>query len=92
VTSPSFQIAVNEWHALRDEFELVREAAFDVAHEATNGVLLNARGRSAGIDAYSLFMGNEVRAHAYASPELIEHWRSHPRPVFAKFERERCIA
>lgn len=87
--SPVFVCAVDRWRELREEFELVREAAFERPHEDTNGVLLNARGKRAGIDAYSLFMGNEARALAYASPELVEHWQSWPRPVFDQFERAR---
>ncbi|MFJ3394011.1 hypothetical protein [Leifsonia aquatica] len=84
-----FAFAAEEWRLLREEFELVREAAFALAQDETHGVMLNARGKRARIDPYSLFIGNHARAHAYASPELIEHWRSHPRPVFAQFERER---
>lgn len=87
--SPVFAFAADEWRALREEFELVREAAFALAQEATHGAMLNARGKRARIDPYSLFIGPATRAHAYASPELIEHWRSHTRPVFAQFERER---
>jgi hypothetical protein len=40
------------------------------------------------VDALSLFMGNEVRAHAFASEELLEHWRAHERPVYERFERQ----
>ncbi|WP_349866838.1 hypothetical protein [Leifsonia sp. WHRI 6310E] len=87
--SAVFAAAADEWRQLRDEFELVREAAFEQAHEDCHGVLLNQRGRAAGVDPYSLFMGTTTRAMAYASDELREHWRSHTRPTFAAFERQR---
>lgn len=50
--------------------------------------MLNPRGVRAGVDSYSLFIGPEARAVAYASEELVEHWRTWPRPVFERFERE----
>lgn len=74
--------------AARGEFEDYRLAAYERAAEACRGALLNERGRQARIDSYSLFMGNEAYAHAYASDELREHWRSHTRPTFARFEAE----
>lgn len=73
---------------VREAFEDYRLQAYMAAEEATNGYLLNQRGRRAQVDAYSLFMGNEARALAYASEELRDWWRDHPRPVFARYERE----
>lgn len=72
----------------RAEFEDYRLMAYERASEACRGALLNERGRRAGIDSYSLFMGTEARAMAYASDELKEHWASNRRPTFAWFERE----
>lgn len=72
----------------RLEFEDYRLAAYEQAAEACRDALLNERGRRAGIDPYSLFMGNEARAMAYASDELKEWWRSHRRPTFKRFERD----
>lgn len=86
--SPIFRFAVSHWHRLRAEFETVREGAFSEASDACNGVLLNVRGKRAGVDPYSLFIGNEVRALAYASEELVEWWASHPRLTWTKFERQ----
>ena len=80
--------AVEQWHELRAEYELVLEAAYERAETACNGRLLNARGMRAGIDAYSLFMGNRARAYAYASEELVEHWRRYPRLTFTDYERQ----
>jgi hypothetical protein len=86
--SLAFRHAAHLWASLRADYEDLRNAAYLQAEEATRGALLNARGRRAGIDPYSLFMGNEARAHAYASPELIEWWRDHPRVTFAAYERQ----
>lgn len=80
--------AIHTWRACRDEFELHRLTEYELAERATNGYMLNARGRAAGIDPLSLFMGNEARAAAYASEELLAHWETRPRPTFAKFERQ----
>ncbi|ONI63914.1 hypothetical protein ALI44B_04620 [Leifsonia sp. ALI-44-B] len=90
--SAYFDQAIDQWRAARVEYELFLEAAYERAETATNGVLLNARGKRAGIDAYTLFKGNETRALAYASEELIEHWRIHPRVPFCRFERDRMEA
>lgn len=82
------RLAIAQWRVMRAEYEIVREAAYERAETACNGVLLNARGKKAGIDAYSLFMGNETRAHAYASEELIDHWAQYPRLTFEAFEQQ----
>ena len=58
-----------------------------LAAEACRDRLVNDRGRRAGIDPLSLFMGPERRALAYASEELIDHWRAFPRVTFADYER-----
>ncbi|PRB14486.1 hypothetical protein [Microbacterium sp. MYb62] len=79
--------AFNAWRECRAEYDDTLYALFVAAEEATRGAMLNARGREKGIDPFSLFMGNQTRALAYASEELIEHWEKHPRITFAKFER-----
>lgn len=86
--SPHFGFAVEAWRATRADFEVLREAAYRAAADATNGKLLNRRGERAGIDSYSLFIGPERRARAYASEELLEHWQTHPRTTFAQFEQQ----
>ncbi|WIA96444.1 hypothetical protein [Curtobacterium sp. MCBA15_004] len=73
---------------IRAEFEEHRTAAYEAALEACRGHLLNERGRKAGIDAWDLFIGNEARARAYASEELLEHWTKHPRVTVAAYERQ----
>lgn len=83
-----FALAAGHWRSLRAEYETYREGAYERAETACNGVLLNARGKKAGIDPYSLFMGNQARALAYASEELVAHWAQYPRLTFAEFERQ----
>ncbi|MDF2920516.1 MAG: hypothetical protein K0S70_4734 [Microbacterium sp.] len=79
--------AFADWRVCRAEYNEVLYAAYKRAEEATSGALLNAKGRAAGIDSLSLFMGNAARAYCYASEELVEHWRQFPRVTFADFER-----
>ncbi|MBF4574702.1 hypothetical protein [Frondihabitans sp. VKM Ac-2883] len=88
MTSALFALAAGQWHTMRAEYEQIRENAYQRAEEATNGYLLNARGKRAGIDPYSLFMGNRARAYAYASEELIAHWEKHPRLTLADWEAQ----
>ncbi|MDR6691501.1 hypothetical protein J2X55_002424 [Microbacterium sp. 1154] len=76
------------WRECREASDEVLHSAYTRAEVATNGALLNERGRRAQVDAVSLFMGPAVRAYAYASPELVEHWEEHPRVTYAEFERQ----
>lgn len=80
--------AFNAWRECRAEYDNTLYAQFVAAEEATRGAMLNARGREKGIDPFTLFMGNETRALAYASEELVEHWETRPRVTFAKFEKQ----
>jgi hypothetical protein len=80
--------AFNAWRECRAEYDATLYSQYEAAEAATNGAMLNARGREKGIDAVTLFMGTEARALAYASEELVEYWQSHPRITFVKFERQ----
>lgn len=86
--SQLFDDAIEQWRDCRAAFADHQLAEYDRAAEACRGNLLNRRGRDAGVDSLSLFQGNRIRAHAYASPELVEHWRTWPRPTFEAFERQ----
>lgn len=76
------------WRECRREFDAVLYSHYERAAEACNDRLVNAEGRARGIDPLSLFMGNRVRAYRWASEELIDHWREHPRMPFVDFERQ----
>ena len=84
--SAAFGWSRDAWREIRDEYESHLEAAVTRAERATAGVLLNQRGKDAGIDGRSLFMGRWSRAKCYASDELLEHWAHHPRVTFKDFE------
>lgn len=80
--------AFADWRECRSDYDAVLYAQYEAAAAACSDRLLNARGEGADIDPLSLFMGTRARAYAYASPELIEWWESHPRVTFADFERQ----
>lgn len=80
--------AFSAWRECRAEYDATLYSQYEAAEAATNGAMLNARGREKSIDPFTLFMGTEARALAYASEELVEYWQSHPRITFAKFERQ----
>ncbi|MEV7798607.1 hypothetical protein AB0O14_05925 [Microbacterium foliorum] len=80
--------AFNAWRACHAEYDGTLYAQYEAAEEETRGAILNARDREKGIDPFSLFMGNETRALADASEELVEHLASHPRITFEKFEKQ----
>lgn len=55
------------------------------AENATNGYMLNAAGKRAGIDERTLFTGPASRVRRYASPELLEYFARHGRPTREAF-------
>lgn len=54
------------------------EVEWIAAESATNGQMVNKRGRARGIDPRSLWTANERTRAAYASEELRRYWDSHP--------------
>lgn len=74
------------YQRMREDFELHRRATFTRAHAELRGELLNARGRAAGIDPSSLFMGPKSRVECYASEELQQWFALHGRLTVAQFE------
>ena len=86
--SPFVQHAMQLRDETREAYELHVLTQYDAAERATRGRLLNKRGERKGIDSASLFSGNAIRAYAYASPELVEWWETHPRQSFEQFERQ----
>lgn len=78
--------AMATYALMRDEFELYRHALYTRACDELRGELVNRRGRALGVDAYSLFIGSTVRAHAYATDELVEWWQVNGRPTVESYE------
>lgn len=70
---------------LRADYELVLEHQIDTAELITRGNLVNTRGIAAGVTPRDLWTHNATYAHAYASEELIEHWRTTDRMTFADY-------
>lgn len=68
------------------EHRLIVQAEYEAAERDTNGVMLNARGRAARIDPYSLFTHNQTYFKAYASEELVEWRAQHGHVTFTAFE------
>lgn len=85
--SAIFERAARDWAAMRSEYGDYLEAHIAAAYDATNGVLLNARGRAAGVTEERLFLAGGAYAAAYASPELREFWTTTPRMTVRDFER-----
>lgn len=86
---PAVGLGLDGWRTIRAEFDDDLERRYQQAEHDTNGVLLNARGRAAHVDARSLFYGPAVRVLAYASEELRDWFDAHGRVTFAQYERER---
>lgn len=84
--SAIFSDAFATYQRMREDFELHRRATFTRAHAELRGELLNARGRAAGIDPSSLFMGPQNRVGCYASEELQRWFALHGRLTVAQFE------
>ncbi|MFE5895901.1 phage minor capsid protein [Streptomyces sp. NPDC056488] len=61
---------------------------YAAAEEATNGYLLNRKGRERGVDPGSLFTGPARIAYAYASDELKAFWRQFERKTQQQFVAE----
>lgn len=84
--SAIFEAAARLYAKMRIDYERYLEYAYDTALEGTGGVLVNKQGRALGIDGLDLFSGHKAYAMKYASEELIEFWKKHPRLTQAEYE------
>lgn len=84
--SAIFAEATALWREMKSEYDAHQEDAFWKAEEATNGYMVNRRGKADGIADRSLFSGPAARAYRYASEELLAHWAEHPRQSLSEFE------
>ncbi|NRQ31288.1 hypothetical protein HII36_05475 [Nonomuraea sp. NN258] len=64
------------------------DRAYERAEADTNGFMLNAEGRAAGINERSLFSGPGARARKYASEELLRFWQDSPRLTLTEFRAQ----
>lgn len=91
--SPLIAAALELREQLRDEYQLELEARYAQALDDCSGVLLNDRGRAAGVSSWSLFVRNNRKlVDAYASEELREWFERHPHPTFAEREARHARA
>lgn len=73
----------------QEEYACALHAKFLAAEEATNGNMVNARGRALGIDPYTLFSGPSRRAIAYGSDELLSFFRDNGRLTYRSYRYAR---
>lgn len=88
MTSPLIRAALDQIAELRQAHRLIVEAEYAQALDATNGRMLNERGRMAGVSTFDLFTHNRTFFSAYASEELVEWRADHPHLSFEEFERQ----
>lgn len=88
MSSPIFAKAAEEWARMRSAYGDYLEAHMAAAVEATNGYLLNPKGKAKGVTQEQLFTAGPNVAAAYASEELADFWRTHPRMTLAAFEAQ----
>lgn len=86
--SAIFAVASSMWRDMKAEFDAALAAAYGLAETETNGNLVNRKGKAKGLVGWDLFTGPEIRARAYASEELLEHWEKHARPNLNLFEQQ----
>lgn len=86
--SAVFDYAADLWRGMKADWDADLDAHMRAAETETNGNLVSAEGRAAGVGAESLFTGSTARAFRYASYELLDFWGLHPRPSLADYEAQ----
>lgn len=86
--SAIFEAAARLYAKMRIDYERYLEREYDTAVESTGGVLVNSRGRALKIDGLDLLSGHKAYAMKYASEELLEYWKHHPRLTQAEYEAQ----
>lgn len=71
------------------EYQAYLEHEWIKAEAATNGYMLNSRGKVKVRDPRSLWTANDRTRAAYASDELREYWARHPPQTVAEFHAGR---
>lgn len=82
-----------KWDTVRDEWLLYVEAQYVAAEAATRGNILNRNRRAEfdrkyGVRAVAQMLFSDLHAagaYYYASEELVDWWRAHPRLTWNEF-------
>jgi hypothetical protein len=77
------RVSQNDW--ARQQYDDYVAVQYDRAMIATNGQMVNERGRLAGVDSYSLFSGPVARVKRYGSEELQGFFGQNGRHTFKSF-------
>ncbi len=85
-TSPIFEWAARRRQEMLAEFQEVREREFALAEQATRGRM--RRDETAGPTSWEIFMYPANLQRKYASRELLDHLRQHPRTGRQQFEAD----
>lgn len=83
-----FQIAAELTREMKIDYEGHLETKIVEAETACHGFTVTRSGQRQGITTDTLFRGSAAAAYKWASPELVEHWATVPRPTLAGFEAQ----
>lgn len=85
--SALFEAAAQLSRQLTQDWHADVERRIRAADDDTYGYMVTREGRARGVTAWDLFTGPASRTR-YATRELQDHWRAHPRITRARFERD----
>lgn len=83
-TSSIYAYAESLRREMLAEYHIVQEQQYEAAVEATNGYMVNDRGRERGMTGWDVFHGPPNVFDAYATDELKAHGRPTTRTGFEK--------
>lgn len=83
-TSSIYAYAESLRREMLAEYHIVQEQQYEAAVEATNGYMVNSRGRERHLTGWDVFHGPPNVFDAYATDELKEHGRPTTRTRFEK--------
>ena len=81
--SAIFEQAAADWREMKRDYDEHLEGEYFRAEEATNGFMVSAAGRLRGLTNSDVYLGAYRR---YASDELLEWLKDHPRPTLERYE------
>lgn len=83
-TSSIYAYAESLRREMLAEYYIVQEAEHNAAVVATNGYMVNRRGRERGLTGWDVFHGPPNVFEAYATDELKDHGRPLTRTAFER--------